>query len=114
MTTVVYSQSNALHKVAIKDAEFPGGSAVLTKYIKEHLVIPDDYQGNSAVRVRFTIDEFGNCKEISTRNTIENCEKCEQAAISLIENMPNWKPAFSTVDKKNVATIMVLTIPFVK
>lgn len=115
MTSFSFSQSsNALQKVAIQDAEFPGGSAVLTKYIKEHLVIPDDYQGNSAVRVRFTIDEYGTCKDVSTRNKIENCDGCEKAAITLIENMPNWKPAYSNVEKKNVPAIMVLTIPFVK
>lgn len=113
-TSIVFSQSTSLQRVAIQDAEFPGGSAVLTKYIKEHLVIPDDYQGNSAVRVRFTIDENGKCKEVSTRNKIENCETCEQATISLIENMPNWKPAYSNNEKKNVATVMVLTVPFNK
>lgn len=96
------------------EAEFPGGYNEFMKYIQHKLEIPSDFTGSGKVAVRFLISENGEVKNVQLRRGMEDCEKCNESAIKVIENMPNWKPAFSSEKQKNIETHYIIPIKFEK
>lgn len=106
-----FSFSQGIREV---DAEFPGGYAEFMKYIQQNLEIPDDFNGSGRVQLRFVISETGEVKDVQLRRGIEGCDKCNEAAIKVIEKMPNWKPAYSPEKESNIETHYLIPIQFEK
>lgn len=76
------------------DAEFPGGMALMIKYIIENLVVPDGYEATDftgKIYISFTVNVDGKISNAKVERGID--EKLNQNVIELIQGMPNWKPA---------------------
>ena len=77
-----------------RQPEFPGGQEALSEYIQAHLEYPalaERHGREGAVVVRFQLDETGKISGVTAENAIGM--GCEEAAVALVRNMPNWKPA---------------------
>ncbi|HLU87718.1 MAG TPA: energy transducer TonB [Taishania sp.] len=99
-------------KNIITDAVFPGGPNEMTKFIQENITIPEDFKGTGIVSVRFEISPEGDVINPFVRRGIPECPQCNEEAIAVLNKMPKWKPAFSTVENKPVSSIFVLPIKF--
>jgi len=76
-------------------AEFPGGHAVLMKYLKDNLVLPDyvvSGEISGKVYVRFVISSSGNISNVNVTRGIADCKECDMEAMRVVKGMPNWKP----------------------
>jgi protein TonB len=72
---------------------FPGGQQALYQYIGENLVSPEDaklegIQGR--VIIGFVVEEDGSISNVETVEGIGH--GCDEAAMKVIEGMPNWNP----------------------
>jgi TonB family protein len=93
-----------------EDPEFPGGYPALMKYIQENLIYPQDaieknLQGR--VAVKFNVDSNGKVNKVEVVRGIPECEACNQEAIRVVSNMPNWIP----VKENGVKTGSWMMIP---
>lgn len=78
-------------------AEYPGGNDELQKYIKKKIEnvayeIPDKTQSVMYVILKFNKD--GIIIGHKVIRDIPNCDKCEAIALDIIEDMPQWLPAY--------------------
>lgn len=80
-----------------KEAVFPGGIPVWTKYLEKKLYFPSNYKivsGDKAVVVvNFTIDENGDIKDVGLQTPFHPA--FDDIAIRVIKNAPKWMPAIS-------------------
>lgn len=90
--------------------EFQGGDKELTKYLRKNIKYPRNSNNSSTrgkVIVCFKVEEDG---EISDVTIIEGVNKIlNKEATRVVENMPNWKPAF----ENGISVGSVLLIPIV-
>ena len=70
----------------------------------------DEKRANERVFVRFAIDTNGKVKNIVLEVGLPHCEPCNQEALRLVENMPNWIPA--QLRGKTINTLVRLPITF--
>lgn len=79
-----------------EDAQFPGGTAAMLRFINENLVypssmIPDDDCPDSRYYLEFVVLENGSIIDPIVRN---KCDlNMDENLNELIEKMPNWIPA---------------------
>ena len=77
-----------------KDAEFPGGQIEMLKFISTRLLntdlINDDIKTKRYVEIE--IDSTGEVTNVLIRRGIN--EKFDKEVISIINQMPKWKPAY--------------------
>ncbi len=94
-----------------EDAQFPGGAAVMMKFVQENIEYPEiqrcSYE-HPTVRIylKFIVCTDGTIQDIA-------CLRCsdteyDQIAIELIRKMPDWIPA--TVGGKAVSSFVLLPI----
>jgi TonB family protein len=91
--------------------QFPGGQLALRKYIYKHLEIPSAVRRlklNGKVYTSFIISETGDIEEATVVKSLQH--NCDQAALTLINYMPKWKPAVK--DGQAVSIRHYLEIPF--
>ena len=91
--------------------QFPGGQVALQRYIDKYLEIPPAVRRlkvNGTVYTSFIISETGEIKEASVIKSLQH--NCDQAALTLIHDMPKWKPAIK--DGVPVSVRHYLEIPF--
>lgn len=91
--------------------QFPGGHLALRKYIDQHLEIPSAIRRlkvNGKVYTSFIILETGEIAEATIVKSLQY--NCDQAALTLINHMPQWKPAVK--DGQAVSIRHYLEIPF--
>ncbi|MBO9613440.1 MAG: energy transducer TonB [Dyadobacter sp.] len=91
--------------------QFPGGQVALQRYIDKYLEIPPAVRRlkvNGKVHTSFIISETGEIKEASVIKSLQH--NCDQAALTLIQYMPKWKPAIK--DGVPVSVRHYLEIPF--
>jgi TonB family protein len=105
-------EKSSVSNYPISDAIYPGGYAEMTKFIQENLEIPASFNGSGTVNLRFIISETGQVTNVMIRRGIEGCDTCSDAAVAVMNKMPNWAPAYSQIEKKNVESIFVLPIKF--
>ncbi len=90
--------------------EFQGGHAALAKYLSKNLRYPRNSYNSSTrgrVIVCFKVEEDG---KISDVNIVEGVNKIlNKEAKRVVENMPNWKPAF----ENGISVSNVILIPIV-
>ena len=83
-------------------AEFPGGSAMMSKYLAQNTKYPVDAMRNGkqgSVKVRFTVDEFGKINNIEVVEGIYPALDAE--AVRVVQSMPDFKPAKEEGESKS-------------
>jgi TonB family protein len=79
-----------------QDAEYPGSSAALYKFISENLVYPEDAVENGIegkVIVKFVVDIDGVAKDFEIERTSSGGQSLERAAIDVCKRFGKFKPA---------------------
>ena len=77
--------------VAEEMPEFPGGSKALCEYIVAHRMTPDTTPSYRRALVQFVVERDGNLSNIEVVRTCGN-EELDNDAVSIVANMPKWKP----------------------
>jgi TonB family protein len=88
----------------VEEAEFPNGFEKMREYLEENkrnIINPrtqseytvDEQRESERVILRFAIDTNGKVTNVVLEVGLPNCEACNQEALRLVENMPNWKPS---------------------
>ncbi len=93
-----------------QQAEFPGGTSELHKYIQDNIIYPKE-RGvcvTGRVYVKCVIDENGNVKDAVVVKGISPSHDTE--ALRLVSNMPTWIPAKN--ENKTISSIIHLPIIF--
>lgn len=92
-----------------EDAEFPGGSKEMYKWIGEHFIYPEaaeDVIVEEKVYVSFIVEADGSLSNIKIVKGVN--KYIDKECIRLVNSMPKWKPAH--VNGKNVRS--KYTLPF--
>jgi|GEM_PF-1942052 len=79
-----------------EDAQYPGGSAALYKFISSNLVYPEDAVENGIegkVIVKFVVDVDGVAKDFEIERTSSGGQSLERAAIDVCKRFGKFKPA---------------------
>ena len=87
-------ESNQVHVVVEKKAEFPGGNKKLMEYLRENIKYPEQALAKSIVGrvfVKFTIKKDGSIDDIKVIRSADPL--LDEEAIRVVKNMPNWIPA---------------------
>jgi hypothetical protein len=85
----------------------------LKKYLASNLKFPPtvlDSGINRTCYVHFLVDVIGKISQVTVVRGIQNCVECNEEAIRLIKEMPNWKP--STEDGFAIESWVNLSIQF--
>ena len=72
---------------------YPGGEKAMYTYLKHNLILPDEARSakiDSQVFITFVVDKQGNIKDVEVLDVIGY--GCDEEAIRVIENMPQWEP----------------------
>ena len=91
--------------------EFPGGQKAMMEYFMENLVYPADAKEKNIegkVFVSFVVTKKGKIRDVKIKKGTES--SLDQAAIKVIESMPDWKPGKK--DGKTINAEMVLPIVY--
>ncbi|MEL6256424.1 MAG: energy transducer TonB [Bacteroidota bacterium] len=78
---------------AEKMPKFPGGYSALKKYIKKKLVVPEATKQQKiagTVQVQFVVEVNGSIRNARIAKGLGY--GCDEAALSLVQGMPNWIP----------------------
>jgi TonB family protein len=119
-TTIYYPCTPKNHEPEVIDGpvllfdacpQFPGGDKAYYKYLAKHLKWPDksgmiDIQGK--VLLKFIIEKDGKISHTTVAKSLDPL--FDAAAVRVIKNMPNWKPAI--LNGKAVRVGYYLAIPF--
>ncbi len=92
--------------------EFPGGEAKMFKYISDNMDYPPLARENNIqgrVTVQFVVDEKGRVIDAKVLKGIG--WGCDEAALKVVNSMPNWKPGKQR--NKPVRVRFVIPIRFV-
>lgn len=79
-----------------QDAEYPGGSAALYKFISENLIYPEyavEKGIEGKVIVKFVVDIDGVAKDFEIERTSSGGQSLERAAIDVCKRFGKFKPA---------------------
>ncbi|WP_372792284.1 energy transducer TonB [Lutibacter sp.] len=99
-----------LSKKINSQAEFPGGNKELAKYLTKNMKYPRNSRNSSSrgkVIVCFSVENDGKIANVRIEKGVNKILNKE--AKRVVENMPNWKPAF----ENGIAISSVLKIPIV-
>lgn len=95
------------------DAQFPGGTAEMKKYIQENVQYPEyslKHKEIGRVYVSFVVEKDGSITGIDIPRPLTPSLDAE--TIRLISSMPKWKPGTMDIDGKPVRTRVRLPITF--
>ena len=83
----------ALEEPLLQEAQFPGGTRALMRYILDNLTLDSltEEITNSRLYVEFIVDSSGTINNAQILRGIN--EEIDKLCIDLIMNMPNWIPA---------------------
>lgn len=95
---------------SVQAAQFPGGIEGLSNFVADQLVYPIEARKNAVegtVKVAF---------EISPDGTVQNAEVvaslgsgCDEAALNVVNAMPDWEPATRNGEKVMTKAIIPIT-----
>ena len=92
--SVVFSQQDTtIYSIVDKEAQFPGGTAGMMKWLQENIVYPHEEIGGeiiSRIFISFIVETDGR---ISQPTVISKCESCSKILENLILSSPQWTPA---------------------
>lgn len=85
----------SLGTVVDEQAQFPGGNAALTNFMKKNLHYPPeaiDKGLEGKCYVKFLVSSVGEISEVSILKGVPDCGICDDEVIRFIKSMPNWIP----------------------
>jgi len=77
-------------------AEFPSGRESMKTYITNNLDLPESVTSGKVIGkcyLRFVVSAYGTISNVKVQRGIQDCPKCDQAAVAVVKGMPNWIPA---------------------
>lgn len=110
-TTLQVSSTNEILDKVDQYPEFPGGMSSLVTFMQKNLKYPEDAKLNGVegrVIVEFVILKDGTVDSAILKKGIGS--GCDEAAIELIQSMPEWNPGVLNNELVNVK--MLLPIVF--
>ncbi|HRP89520.1 MAG TPA: energy transducer TonB [Edaphocola sp.] len=93
IANAVYAQTNNVSKDSDPEPEFIGGKQELQRYLDANLKYPQkakDAKKQGVVYISFTVTEEGKVTNAKVVRSIGL--GCDEEALRLVEEMPNWKP----------------------
>jgi protein TonB len=93
---VVEQDDDEIVTFAVEDAGYPGGYGAFMEYIQNNLVYPPiaiELGIQGSVTVKFVVEKSGKISNVSIVRGIPGCPECNQEALKVISDMPNWIPA---------------------
>jgi len=109
-TEISTLEATSSSKKTNSQPEFPGGNKGLAKYLTKNIKYPRNSRNSSSrgkVIVCFTVEKEGGISDVKILKGVNKILNKE--AKRVVENMPNWKPAF----ENGVAISTLLRIPIV-
>jgi len=100
-----------VYTVVEQSAEFPGGQAMMMKYLAQHMRYPEqaiDAGIEGKVYVRFVVDQEGHIGDAQVMRGMPG-SGCDAEALRVVRSMPNWTPAMQRGKKVKMA----YTLPIV-
>lgn len=97
--------------------DYPGGMTAFMKYVRKNLAYPKEAKKEKVrgkVYVEFVIDSTGRIKDEAVRVLKGIGYGCDEEAVRLIKNSPDWIPGRVSGSNKPVSVRMVLPIYFKK
>jgi protein TonB len=104
------SEEPVIFIVAEQQPEFPGGLNALYNYLAENLDYPDKAKEvgiQGPVHVSFVVWNDGSIRDVKLLRGIGG--GCDEEALRVIRNMPNWSPGKQRTQSVNVQ----MTIPVI-
>ena len=107
----VEEKEEEVFMITEKSAEFPGGSASLTKYIQQNLKYPLKARRmaiEGKVYIQLIIGKDGSILNIKVLRSLD--KDCDLEAIRIMKKMPKWKPA--TIRGRRVKQKVIIPVVF--
>jgi protein TonB len=99
-------QDTTIYSIVDKEAEFPGGTSAMIKWLHENIVYPNEIIGGEIINriyITFIVETDGS---ISQPTVVSKCENCSKILENLIISSPKWTPA--QLNGRNVRSKYVL------
>lgn len=96
-----------------EQAEFPGGTAAMYKYIQQNVQYPAMAREagiSGKCFLKFVVNETGEISNVEVLKGVPGCSECDREAIRVVKSMPKWKAAKMT--GKSVKCFFNLPINF--
>lgn len=96
-----------------EQAEFPGGTAAMYKYIQQNVQYPAMAREAGITGkcfLKFVVNETGEISNVEVLKGVPGCSECDREAIRVVKSMPKWKAAKMT--GKSVKCFFNLPINF--
>lgn len=93
-----------IYDIVDEPAEFPGGMGALKEYIKANLKYPETARANGIegkCYLQFIVKADGYISNVKVKKGVTDCPECDQEAIRLVKNMPQWKPGKTKGENAN-------------
>lgn len=111
--TEAIAQNKTVYEKVDASAEFTGGNQDLAKYIQTNLNYPESAKKegfNGKCYVKFIVEESGRVSDVKIVKSTESCIACDEEALRVVKQMPNWKAA--EIKGKAVSSCHILPIQF--
>jgi TonB family protein len=91
----VQQKDASIFTVVEQMPEFPGGAGEMMKYIQRNIHYPEkerDAGVEGKCFIKFVVEQDGSISNVEVLKGILNGQGCDQEALRVIKNMPNWTP----------------------
>lgn len=107
--------TNQIYDIVEQDAEFPGGTDSLRRYIIDNIRMDSiigftDNDMYNKVFVRFVVNREGIVERATIDRASDYCPPCNKEALRLVRSMPKWSPGL--INGQPVAMYFRLPIIF--
>ena len=102
--------TDSVYNIVDEEAEFPGGSVHLLKFIQEQFIFPEGYGEIDIfgkIYVKFVVSKTGICRDFQILRGMQD-SKLERSTIEMLKKMPKWRPA--KMNGKEVDSYYILPI----
>ncbi len=108
---VMPKEDNGVHQTVEQQAEFPGGTTELVKYLRDNISYPTiarDGTIQGRVVLRFVVEKDGSVNGITVLKSVHDL--LDKEAIRVVKSMPSWKAGKQ--GGRNVRSYFVLPVNF--
>ncbi len=100
-----YVPQRPIYSMVEKMPEYVGGEIKRKEFIRKNLNFPQkekDAGITGTCYLTFVINENGSISDIKVLRGVKDCKSCDEEAMKVIKNMPNWIPGEQAGEKKRV------------
>jgi len=95
--TVSNEKENEVYTIVEEQAEFPGGIAEMSNFIRKNLVFPisaikDTSFIECKAYIKFIVNENGYVSNAEIVKGCNGCSDCDKEGLRIVMSMPQWKP----------------------